>query len=49
MTAADGDVHVALKEEYKKKNVQRGSSDGICGSRTLCQQRDYRETSRNVS
>ncbi|TEA34571.1 hypothetical protein DBR06_SOUSAS16910006, partial [Sousa chinensis] len=39
MTAADGDMCLALKEEYKKKNIQRGSSDGICGSRTLCQQR----------
>eukprot|EP00069_Balaena_mysticetus_P004958 bmy_17623T0 len=39
MAAADRDMHVALKEEYKKKNIQRGSSDGICGSRTLCQQR----------
>lgn len=43
MAAADGGIHIAPKQ-----NIQRVNSDGICGSRTLCQQPDYGETCRNI-
>ena len=43
MAAADGGIHIALKQ-----NIQRVNSDGTCGSRTLCQQPDYGETCRNI-
>ena len=43
MAAADGHIHIALKQ-----NIQRVNSDGICGSRTLCQQHDHGETCRDI-
>ena len=43
MAAADGHIHIALKQ-----NIQRVTSDGICGSRTLCQQHDHGETCRDI-